>query len=101
MAAMLRRVACLSLLFAWLCASEGLLILGDSQAWISHNDIRRNKGVGLAARDGARPALLGNVFEKNSVEVPEDLKTALKDQNVLLDMPPARRTPPPAPKKKE
>ena len=83
------------------CASEGVLILGDSQAWISHNDIRRNKGAGLAARDGARPALLGNVFEKNAVEVPDDLKTALKDQNVLLDMPPARRTPPPAPKKKE
>jgi len=83
------------------CASEGVLILGGSQAWISHNDIRRNKGAGLAARDGARPALLGNVFEKNAVEVPDDLKTALKDQNVLLDMPPARRTAPPAPKKKE
>jgi serine/threonine protein phosphatase PrpC len=81
------------------CASEGVLILGGSQAWISHNDIRRNKGAGLAARDGARPALLGNVFEKNAVEVPDDLKTALKDQNVLLDMPPARRMPPPAPKK--
>jgi hypothetical protein len=83
------------------CASEGVLILGGSQAWISHNDIRRNKGAGLAARDGARPALLGNVFEKNAVEVPDDLKTALKDQNVLLDMPPARRPAPPAPKKKE
>jgi hypothetical protein len=82
------------------CASEGVLILGDSQAWISHNDIRRNKGAGLAARDGARPALLGNVFEKNAVEVPDDLKTAaVKDQNVLLDMPPARRTLPPAKKK--
>jgi len=83
------------------CVSEGVLILGDSQAWISHNDIRRNKGAGLAARDGARPALLGNVFEKNAVEVPDDLKTAVKDQNVLLDMPPARRPAPPAPKKKE
>ena len=82
------------------CANEGVLILGGSQPWISHNDIRRNKGVGLAARDGARPALLGNVFEKNVVEVPEDMKTAVKDQNLLLDIPaPARRTAPPAKKK--
>jgi hypothetical protein len=82
------------------CASEGVLILGGSQAWISHNDIRRNKGAGLAARDGARPALLGNVFEKNAVEVPDELKTAVKDQNVFVDVPPARKTAPP-PKKKE
>ena len=83
------------------CANEGVLILGGSQLWISHNDIRRNKGAGLAARDGARPALLDNVFEKNVVEVPEDMKTTVKDQNLLLDIPaPARRTVPP-PKKKE
>jgi hypothetical protein len=75
------------------CANEGLLILGPSQAWISHNDIRRNKGAGLAARDGARPALLGNVFEKNAVEVPDDMKTTVKDQNMILDLPaPARKS---------
>lgn len=77
------------------CTSEGVLILGGSQAWISHNDIRRNKGAGLAARDGARPALLDNVFEKNAVEVPDDMKSAVKDQNLLIDMPVARRTPAP------
>jgi hypothetical protein len=77
------------------CSAEGVLILGGSQAWISHNDFRRNKGAGLAARDGARPALLDNVFEKNAVEVPDELKAALKEQNLLLDIPaPARRTAP-------
>jgi hypothetical protein len=82
------------------CISEGVLILGGSQAWISHNDIRRNKGFGLAARDGARPSLLGNVFEKNAVEVPDELKTALKDQNLMLDVPPPARKPT-APAKKQ
>jgi hypothetical protein len=72
------------------CANEGVLILGGSQPWISHNDIRRNKGAGLAARDGARPALLGNVFEKNVVEPPE-LMLAAKDQNEMLDVPPAKK----------
>lgn len=81
------------------CANEGVLILGESKPWISHNDIRRNKGAGLAARDGARPALLDNVFEKNSVEVPEELRTELKDHNLLLDLPvPARKAAPAAKK---
>ncbi|MEI9973123.1 MAG: hypothetical protein WDO73_14375 [Ignavibacteriota bacterium] len=75
-----------------------MLILGASQAWISHNDIRRNKGAGLSARDGGRPALLGNVFEKNAVDIPDELKSVVKDQNLLLDMPPARK--PAAPAKK-
>ena len=52
------------------CSAEGVLILGPSAAFISHNDFRRNKGAGLAAREGARPILLDNVFEKNAVEVP-------------------------------
>ncbi len=34
------------------------------QPWISHNAIRRNQGSAIAARDGARPVLDGNVFEK-------------------------------------
>jgi len=80
------------------CLSEGVLILGESRAWISHNDIRRNKGFGLAARDGALPALRQNVFEKNAVEPPE-MMAAVKDQNVLLDIPaPAHKT---APQKKK
>ncbi|HEX3742399.1 MAG TPA: protein phosphatase 2C domain-containing protein [Bryobacteraceae bacterium] len=81
------------------CITDGVLILGGSQAWISHNDIRRNKGAGLAARDGAHPALLDNVFEKNVVEVPDEMKTAVKERNLLLDLPVTpRRTAPPAKK---
>ena len=84
------------------CASEGVLILGASRAWISHNDFRRNKGAGLAARDGARPALLQNVFEKNVVEVPPEMAAAVKEQNLILDAPaPARRPAPAAAKKNE
>jgi len=75
------------------CTNEGVLILGESQAWISHNDIRRNKGAGLAARDGARPALAGNVFEKNAVEVPAEMAAAVKEQNLILDAPAAGRRP--------
>jgi serine/threonine protein phosphatase PrpC len=82
------------------CIAEGLLILGQSQPWISHNDIRRNKGAGLAARDGARPALLGNVFEKNAVEVPDEMKAELKEQNLLLDIPALPHRTAPAAKKK-
>jgi serine/threonine protein phosphatase PrpC len=83
------------------CTAEGVLILGGSQAWISHNDIRRNKGAGLAARDGARPALLDNVFEKNVVEVPDELKAVVKEQNSLVDIPATPRKTAPPPKKKE
>ena len=82
------------------CSSEGVLILGESRAWISHNDIRRNKGWGLAARDGARPALLDNIFEKNAVEVPPEQMPAVKEQNLLVDLPAAPRKNAP-PKKKE
>jgi len=70
------------------CSNEGVLILGASP-WISHNDIRRNKGAGLAARDGARPVLLDNVFERNAVDVPPEMAAAVKERNMLLDMPAA------------
>jgi serine/threonine protein phosphatase PrpC len=84
------------------CTGEGVLILGASHAWISHNDFRRNKGAGLAAREGARPALADNVFEKNGVEVPAEMLAAVKEQNLFLDAAPAaRRTAAPPAKKKE
>jgi serine/threonine protein phosphatase PrpC len=83
------------------CANEGVLILGPSQAWISHNDLRRNKGAGLAAGDGARPRLVGNIFEKNAVDVPPDLLPAVKEQNLLVDVPaPAHKAAPAAKKEK-
>jgi serine/threonine protein phosphatase PrpC len=81
------------------CANEGVLILGASEPWISHNDIRRNKGAGIAARDGARPALVGNVFEKNAVEVPEDMRQTVLERNTFLDSrAPAKKA---APRKQE
>jgi serine/threonine protein phosphatase PrpC len=81
------------------CSNEGVLILGASEPWISHNDIRRNKGAGLAARDGARPAMLGNVFEKNAFEVPEDMRQTVLDRNTFLDSGVASKKA--APRKKE
>jgi hypothetical protein len=81
------------------CRNEGVLILGASEPWISHNDIRRNKGAGIAARDGARPAMVGNVFEKNAVEVPEDMRQTVLERNTFLDLgAPAKKA---APRKKE
>jgi hypothetical protein len=82
------------------CANEGVLILGASEPWISHNDIRRNKGGGIAARDGARPAMVGNVFEnRNAVEVPDDMKQTVAERNTFLDLgAPAKKA---APRKKE
>lgn len=81
------------------CAGEGVLIVGESKPWISHNDIRRNKGFGLVARDGALPALRQNVFEKNAVDVPPEMMTAVKEQNLILDVPAAARKTAPAKKK--
>jgi hypothetical protein len=81
------------------CSNEGVLILGASEPWISHNDIRRNKGGGIAARDGARPAMVGNVFEKNEVYVPEDMRQTVLERNTFLDSGAAAKKA--APRKKE
>ena len=68
------------------CGAEGVLVTGPSTPWISHNSIQGNKGPGLAAREGARPALIGNVFERNtsdvSLEAPAD---GMSEKNFLLD----------------
>jgi len=76
------------------CSNEGVLILGASEPWISHNDIRRNKGAGIAARDGARPAMVGNVFEKNAVEVPEDMRQTVLERNIFWTWERLLRKPP-------
>ncbi|HUI56407.1 MAG TPA: protein phosphatase 2C domain-containing protein [Bryobacteraceae bacterium] len=84
------------------CDNEGMLILGPSEPWISHNDIRRNRGAGLAARGGARPILLDNVFEKNAVEVPPEMLPAVRERNLGVDAAVGvRKSAPPAVKKKE
>jgi len=67
------------------CSAEGLLIAGASKPWISHNSFQRDKG-GVRAREGAQPALVGNVFEKTALQLPPatDMK-ALRERNFLLD----------------
>ncbi len=52
----------------------GVLIVGLSQPWISHNAIRRSKRAGIAALDGARPWLSENIFEKSALELPAEIK---------------------------
>jgi hypothetical protein len=78
------------------CLAEGVLILGPGAPWLSHNLIQANKGAGVAARDGAKPLLLGNVFDRNVMEPPAT--DAIKELNFFL-MPPPRppaRTPRPS-----
>jgi hypothetical protein len=74
------------------CLAEGILILGPSAPWLSHNLIQSNKGAGVAARDGARPSLLGNVVEHNALELPGGTDV-VKDLNFLLDPPRPGRGP--------
>ncbi len=72
---------------------EGI-VLGASNAWILHNSVRRNKAAGLVARDGARPVVAENVFERNAVEMPADMMAEVKARNVFLGGPragPARK----------
>ncbi|MEO8598051.1 MAG: protein phosphatase 2C domain-containing protein [Candidatus Solibacter sp.] len=52
------------------CLAEGVLILGPSSPWLSHNLLQGNKGAGVAARDGAKPSLIGNTFDRNVLEPP-------------------------------
>ncbi|PWT89314.1 MAG: hypothetical protein C5B56_07340 [Proteobacteria bacterium] len=81
------------------CTGTGVLVTGLSQPWMSHNSILRNKS-GLVARDGAKPSLIGNVFEKNGVDLPADMDlTAIHQNNFFLEPPPQqRRTTPRAPR---
>jgi PPM family protein phosphatase len=73
------------------CAGEGVLISGASSTWLSHNAIQRNGHAGVAARDGARPLLIGNIFEKNPVDLAPDVNMdTVRERNFFLDAKPAR-----------
>jgi len=73
------------------CAREGVLIQGPSTPWILHNSLQRNKGAAVAAREGARPALVGNVFDRSAIELPPDIPAAtVKEKNYFLDAAPGR-----------
>ena len=64
------------------CLAEGVLILGPGAPWLSHNLIQANKGAGVAARDGAKPSLLGNTFDRNVLEPPAT--DTVKELNFFL-----------------
>lgn len=68
------------------CAREGVLLLGPSTAWILHNSFQRNKGVAVAAREGARPTLVGNLFDRSALELPLEVRIdTVKEKNFFLD----------------
>jgi hypothetical protein len=68
------------------CTREGILILGPATPWILHNSFQRNKGVALAAREGAKPALIGNVFDKPALELPAEVRIeTVREKNYFLE----------------
>ena len=68
--------------------AEGILILGAGAPWLSHNLIQANHGAGIAARDGAKRSLIGNVIEKNALD--PAATEAEKEQNFFPDAKPVR-----------
>ena len=71
------------------CIAEGLLIAGASSPFVSHNTFQRIKGPAIAARDGAKPEIVGNTFEKSTLDLPPDVSLdALREHNFLIDMKP-------------
>ena len=66
----------------------GVMTTGPVEPWISHNAIARNKRAGLVAAEGAHPALTGNVFERNKLELPAnvDMKP-VREHNFFVGMP--------------
>ncbi|MEO8368533.1 MAG: protein phosphatase 2C domain-containing protein [Candidatus Solibacter sp.] len=60
------------------CLAEGMLLMGPNTPWLSHNLLQGNKAAGVAARDGSKPSLLGNTFDRNVLEPsPSDAVKAL------------------------
>ena len=72
------------------CSGFGALIDGNLEPWFSHNTFQRNKGGAISARNGAKPALTGNVFEKNDLDVPGVPVETLREHNFLIGAQPAR-----------
>jgi serine/threonine protein phosphatase PrpC len=79
------------------CTGVGVLITGPSQPWITHNSFARNKKAGLAADEGARPALSGNVFDRNRLTLPPEMDMKpVREHNFFVGAPPAAVRPRPA-----
>jgi serine/threonine protein phosphatase PrpC len=71
------------------CAADGILISGPSTPWLSHNSLLRNGRAGVAAHDGANPELVGNVFEKNGLDLPAGANMdAIRQNNFFLNVRP-------------
>ena len=67
------------------CTGVGVLITGPAQPWLSHNSFVRNKSAGVAANEGARPALTGNVFDRNKVDLPPEMDMkAVREHNFFV-----------------
>jgi hypothetical protein len=67
---------------------EAVLLTGPIEAWILNNSFERNKN-GLVARDGAKPALVGNVFKQNPIVLPPEIQMdTVRDHNFILDAKP-------------
>lgn len=78
------------------CSGDGILISGPSTPWLSHNSLLRNARSGVAAHDGANPALVGNVFEKNGLDLPAGANMdAIRETNFFLNVKPALPIKPP------
>ncbi len=70
---------------------QGVLISGTAATWLSHNSIQRNVRTGIAAQPGAHPSLVGNVFEKNPVDLPGTDMKAVREMNFFLEPPAGAR----------
>jgi PPM family protein phosphatase len=67
------------------CTGVGVLLSGPVTPWMTHNVFARNKKAGLAAADGARPALRGNVFDHNKLDLPPDTDLkAIREHNFFI-----------------
>lgn len=67
------------------CAGVGALLSGPVTPWMVHNIFARNKKAGLIAAEGARPALNGNVFDHNKLDLPADADMkAVRDHNFFI-----------------
>jgi hypothetical protein len=73
------------------CSVAGVLLTGPVTPWVAHNIFARNKKAGLVATEGARPALSGNLFDHNKLELPPEMdQKAIREHNYF--MPPLATT---------
>jgi serine/threonine protein phosphatase PrpC len=70
------------------CSGVGVLLSGPVTPWVSHNVFARNKRAGLVADNGARPALSGNLFDHNKLELPPDTDMkSVREHNFFIPAP--------------